>query len=489
MIVSQLDLPDKAIAILESKGVRTLYPTQALAIKAGVLEGANVVLSSPTASGKTLVAVLAIIKHVLEGKGISLYLTPLRALAAEKYEELRSLGESLGFKVALTTGDYDSSDPWLENYDVIVTTNEKADSLVRHRAPWIKRVSLLVVDEVHLLGLDRRGPVLEMLIARLKRLKRDVQVLALSATIRNIDDIASWLNAKSVVSDWRPVKLKEGVYYDGAIYFDSGEVRNIEDSGDPITSLTLDGLREGGQVLIFVSTRSRSLRLARRLAPKVYGILKKGERGALTEASHSLLRIEKNIVVEKLADLVSMGVGFHHAGLSYNVRRFIEEAFRKNLLKVIVATPTLAAGVNLPARRVILADYRRFNVEVGRYELIPVMEYKQMAGRAGRPQYDKYGEAILVAKTADEFELLMEEYVNSLPERIISRLASEPMLRGQLLASIASGFVESRDGVFEVMRDTLFAAQFSLESITSLLDEALDFLIKEGLVESYDSYL
>jgi len=370
-----------------------------------------------------------------------------------------------------------------------VTTNEKADSLVRHRAPWIKRVSLLVVDEVHLLGLDRRGPVLEMLIARLKRLKRDVQVLALSATIRNIDDIASWLNAKSVVSDWRPVKLKEGVYYDGAIYFDSGEVRNIEDSGDPITSLTLDGLREGGQVLIFVSTRSRSLRLARRLAPKVYGILKKGERGALTEASHSLLRIEKNIVVEKLADLVSMGVGFHHAGLSYNVRRFIEEAFRKNLLKVIVATPTLAAGVNLPARRVILADYRRFNVEVGRYELIPVMEYKQMAGRAGRPQYDKYGEAILVAKTADEFELLMEEYVNSLPERIISRLASEPMLRGQLLASIASGFVESRDGVFEVMRDTLFAAQFSLESITSLLDEALDFLIKEGLVESYDDYL
>ena len=483
MIVSQLDIPDKAIAVLESKGIRSLYPTQEQAIRAGVLEGANIVLSSPTASGKTLVAILTILKHVLEGKGIALYLTPLRALAAEKYDELRDLASSLGFKVALTTGDYDSSDPWLEDYEVIVTTNEKADSLIRHRAPWFSKVSLAIIDEVHLLGLDRRGPVLEMFIARLKRLKRDVQILALSATIRNIEDLASWLKAKPVVSDWRPVRLKEGVYYDGCIYFDSGEVIEVKKIGDPLVDLTLNGLNNKGQVLIFASTRAKAINYAKRLAPRVYSTLKQNEKGALIESSRSLLKIEKNNIVEKLANLLSMGVAFHHAGLSYSVRRYVEKLFKNNMIKVIVATPTLAAGVNLPARRVILADYRRFNVEIGRYEMIPVMEYKQMAGRAGRPQYDRYGEAILIAKTADELELLMEEYVNAIPERIVSKLASEPVLRGQLLASIASGFAGDEEDVIGLMKNTLFATQFDINSISPILKDALEFLTSEELVE------
>lgn len=489
MIISQLDIPSRAVSILESKGIKSLYPTQEQAIRAGVLKGANIVLSSPTASGKTLVAIITILKHVLEGKGIALYLTPLRALAAEKYEELRDLGSSLGFKVALTTGDYDSSDPWLEDYDVIVTTNEKADSLVRHRASWLSKVSLVVVDEVHLLGLDRRGPVLEMLIARLKRFKKDVQILALSATIRNIEELASWLKAKPVVSDWRPVRLKEGVYYDGAIYFDSGEVVEIESRGDPLIDLTINGLGNRGQVLIFASTRAKALHYAKKLAPKVYTTLKQSKKGALIESSHTLLKIERNNIVEKLANFLSMGVAFHHAGLSYNVRRYIEKLFKDNVIKVIVATPTLAAGVNLPARRVILADYRRFNVEIGRYEMIPVMEYKQMAGRAGRPQYDRYGEAILIAKTADELELLMEEYVNAIPEKIISKLASEPVLRGQLLASIASGFAEDEESVINLMSDTLFATQFDISSISPVLKDALDFLVKEELIEKLNGKL
>lgn len=157
MKIIELPIDARVKQILLDAGMEHLFPPQADAVKAGVLDGKNCVLASPTASGKTLVAELCAIKHILERGGKVLYLTPLRALATEKYEEFKKYskiekGGGKKIKIAISTGDYDSNDSGLERCDIIICTNEKADSLLRHRARWMGEISLVVADEVHLLS-------------------------------------------------------------------------------------------------------------------------------------------------------------------------------------------------------------------------------------------------------------------------------------------------------------------------------------------------
>ena len=157
MKIAELSIPEQLKELIIQGGITELYPPQEEAIQAGALEGKNLVLASPTASGKTLVAELCCLKHVLERNGKTVYLAPLRALASEKFDDFKkytTLKKPDGKRVSIgiSTGDFDSSDPWLEKYDIIITTNEKADSLLRHRAKWMDEISLVVADEVHLLN-------------------------------------------------------------------------------------------------------------------------------------------------------------------------------------------------------------------------------------------------------------------------------------------------------------------------------------------------
>ena len=233
MKIAELPVPDPVKEILQNMGISDLFPPQEDTIRAGVLGGQNIVLASPTASGKTLIAELCALKHVLEKNGKVIYLSPLRALASEKFEEFgkySSIRKANGRKVSvgISTGDFDTADNWLERYDVIVTTNEKADSLLRHRAKWMDEISLVVADEVHLLNDAGRGPTLEIVLARLLQVNPDIQILALSATINNVDEIAGWLNAKYIVTEWRPVSLKEGVLLHDEIQFKDGDAKKVE---------------------------------------------------------------------------------------------------------------------------------------------------------------------------------------------------------------------------------------------------------------------
>ena len=214
--VIDLSIPEAVKQLVIQSGIADLYPPQEEAIKAGALEGKNLVLASPTASGKTLVAEFCALKHILEKNGKAVYLTPLRALASEKFDEFKkytALAKKDGrrIRVGISTGDFDTADAWLERFDIIITTNEKADSLLRHRAKWMDEISLVVADEVHLLNDADRGPTLEVVLARLMQVNPDIQILALSATINNVDEIAAWLKAQCVTTEWRPVPLKEGV--------------------------------------------------------------------------------------------------------------------------------------------------------------------------------------------------------------------------------------------------------------------------------------
>ncbi len=212
-------IPKEFYQVLEKEKIKELRPCQEKAIKSGLLEGNNLLVCTPTASGKTLIAEIAAIKSIIEGKGKTVYIVPLRSLANEKYKDFKRKYAQLA-RIAISIGNLDSSDPYLQNYDLIITTSEKFDSLIRHHAIWLNRINLIVVDEIHLLNDVGRGPTLEILITIIKQLLRDVQILALSATIGNPKELAEWLDAKLVLDSWRPVELKKGIYFEGKVEFE-----------------------------------------------------------------------------------------------------------------------------------------------------------------------------------------------------------------------------------------------------------------------------
>ncbi len=491
MKTADLSVPSSVKELIIKSGIVELYPPQEEAIKAGALEGKNLVLASPTASGKTLVAELCALRHVLEENGKVVYLTPLRALANEKFDEFKkytALAKSDGkrVRIGMSTGDFDSTDPWLERYDIIVTTNEKSDSLLRHRAKWIDEISLVIADEVHLLNDAERGPTLEVVLARLMQVNPGIQILALSATINNVDEIAEWLKAEHVTTEWRPVTLKEGVLLNDEIQYKDGDARRIEkETRDPSLNLALATIKSGGQTLVFASTRKNAVTLAKKFAGEIEAALSKPAKRSLGHDAERILAMgERTRISESLAEVVRRGAAFHHAGLGGGHRRIIEDSFRQGKIKVLTATPTLAFGVNLPARTVIVQDYRRYEEGYGYYP-ISVLEYKQMAGRAGRPKYDKYGEAILVAKTADEADYLLESYILARPERIWSRLAVERIMRSHVLATIAADFAHTEQGLYEFFGKTFYAHQYDTEAIKGLIAKILKYLYDEEMIEVF----
>ncbi len=478
-------LPRQVATALEKSGITILYPPQVDAVKKGALNGKNLVLAIPTASGKTLIAEFCMLKSVLERGGKCLYIVPLRALASEKYEEFREKYGPLGVKVGISTGDLDAVDPRLARYDILIATSEKVDSLLRHRAKWLADIiSVVVLDEIHLIDDPGRGPTLEILTARLRQVNPELQTLALSATIKNADEMAEWLNAELVKSEWRPVPLKKGVYFKEKIKFDDGSKRTVKvEIKDEFAALAVDTVQEGGQALVFVGTRRSAQAAAALAARHVGGFLSREEREKLAEIAKHIESVlgESTRTCRHLADCVRQGSAFHHAGLHHAQRKAVEDAFKQNLIKVVCATPTLAAGVNLPSRRAIIRDYRRY-VEPYGMQLIPVLEFHQMAGRAGRPQYDKYGEAVLIAKGKGELEALFEEFIRAEPERITSKLATEPALRTHVLASIAAGYVNDADGLLEFMGQTFFAQQYGTSDVARVVERVLDFLEREEMI-------
>lgn len=211
------EIPKELFDVL-NKEIKELRPAQEKAIKKGLLKGKNLLVCTPTASGKTLIAELAGIKNILEGKGKCVYIVPLKALASEKFKDFKKrYGDFI--RIALSIGDLDSADPYLADYDFIICTAEKLDSLIRHHTPWLSSVGTVVVDEIHLMNDVSRGPTVEILITILRKLLKNMQLIALSATIGNPDELAEWLKADLVIDDWRPVKLHKGIYFEDEVEF------------------------------------------------------------------------------------------------------------------------------------------------------------------------------------------------------------------------------------------------------------------------------
>lgn len=211
-------IPRELYDAISVAGVKELRPAQVKSINAGLLEGKNLLVCTPTASGKTLIAELAAVSAILQKRGKAVYIVPLKALASEKFNDFRKRYGSF-LKVSLSIGDLDSSDSYLSDSHIIICTAEKLDSLIRHHVPWLSSIAVVVVDEIHLLNDTSRGPTLEILITLLRQLLPKSQFIGLSATIGNPKELADWLDANLVIDDWRPVKLHQGVYRDGTIRF------------------------------------------------------------------------------------------------------------------------------------------------------------------------------------------------------------------------------------------------------------------------------
>ena len=211
----QKSIPEATYHQLLKQEIAELRPCQTKAIEAGLFDGTNLLVATPTASGKTLVAEMAIHQAIANG-GKALYIVPLKALASEKYANFE---KQYDFKTGITSGDFDSTDAYLQHYDLIITTSEKFDSLMRHRAEWIKQIQVVVIDEIHLLHDATRGPTLEILITLLRDFLEQPQIIALSATIGNPEELASWLDAELIEDNWRPIELHQGVYLDGEVEF------------------------------------------------------------------------------------------------------------------------------------------------------------------------------------------------------------------------------------------------------------------------------
>ncbi|MDS0297225.1 ATP-dependent DNA helicase [Halogeometricum sp. S1BR25-6] len=477
-------LPEGVPERLQSEGIEELYPPQAEAVEAGVTEGESVLASVPTASGKTFIAELAMLSSVQRG-GKALYIVPLRALASEKKAEFERW-EEFGIDVGVSTGNYESSGEWLASRDIIVATSEKVDSLIRNNAGWVSNLSCVVADEVHLVNDGHRGPTLEVMLGKLRKINAGLQVVALSATVGNAEEVAEWLDATLVQSEWRPIDLKMGVHYGNAISFDDGSQREVPvGKGDRQTSaLVADTLDEEGSSLVFVNSRRNAEAAAKRLKNVTAEYLTGEERSELAELAGEIRDVSDAETSDTLANCVAKGAAFHHAGLAAEHRRLVEEAFRDRLVKTVSATPTLAAGVNTPSRRVIVRDWQRYDGEFGGMKPLDVLEVHQMMGRAGRPGLDPYGEAVLLAKDSETRDELFERYIWADAEPVRSKLAAEPALRTHLLATVASGFAHTRDGLLEFLDRTLYATQTDepgrLERVT---DTVLQYLEVNGFVE------
>ncbi|MFC4540530.1 DEAD/DEAH box helicase [Halosolutus amylolyticus] len=450
----------------------------------------NVVASAPTASGKTALAELAICKALADG-GTALFIAPLRALTNEKEDDWDRF-EDLDYSVYVVTGERDLNPRRARHADILVMTPEKLDSATRkhdsRRYDFVTDVDVCVIDEVHLLDADRRGSVLEVTISRLRRLC-DPRIVALSATMPNVDDVAAWLDAPAETTfefgeEYRPVDLNAGVktYTHGENTF-ADKYRRLYRALD----LAEPHLREDGQTLVFVSSRQDTVQAAKKARDEIAERdLEIGPRGDYDFHAESKDKLENDTLRKSVLD----GVAFHHAGLSKNDRDLVEEWFKEGRIELLFSTSTLAWGVNLPARCVVIRDTKLHDPLEGEVDMSP-LDVLQMLGRAGRPGYDDVGYGWVVCDTAeaDKYRRLLRD-----GKEIESRLAES--LETHLNAEIAMGTITDLEDVMDWLETTFYYVrgqsrpeEYDFPNLRGRVRDCLEDLVDRGFVEMDDADL
>ena len=454
-------------------------PAQQEVINSGYINKKdNYIISIPTASGKTVLGVLAALKVLKEG-GKVVYAVPLISLQNEKYKEFKVF-EQYGYKV----GKHPSS------ADIAVMVFESFDALTRFSFSTLAEIDLVVIDEFHMIGDYSRGPTIECAITRIKEQNKSIRIIALSATLQNMDEMAHWLEAEVVTHDYRPVPLHKEVL--------CAEEYGTKDKNNLVFKVLNDTLEDSSQMLTFVSTRRFTESLAQNMAKKISRYIPDGKREIFKTIAEEILEVPKRRnsqpteVCKKLAECIEQGIAFHHAGLFDRQKEIIEEEFVKGNLLMITATPSLMYGVNLPSKNVIIRDYTRWT-DQGQTN-IPVFDYEQMSGRAGRPGFDTEGYSYLIAKSYDEAFSLEEFYVHGEIEKTNSKLVdNEDAVLKQIITQVSSGFAKDMDELIEFFNKTFYGFQISHtyntmsfglgdETIKYEITSSLEYLIQNGII-------
>lgn len=459
--------------------IKEFNPAQKAVIESGYLEDkSNYIISIPTASGKTVLGILPALKTILNG-GKAVYAAPLLSIQNEKVKEFKAFEEH-GIKV----GKHPS------NSDLSVMVFESFDALTRFSWNVLREVDTLIIDEFHMIGEYSRGPTLESAITRAKIINPSLRIIALSATLKNIDEIEQWLDGKTVEHNYRPVPLNKEVL--------DAEMFNTKNKNDVIVKIVEKAIEDNSQALSFVSTRRFTESLATYVAKKIDKKTTKEQKQKFKQVADKLLEVPKKkgslptTTCLKLAEAAEKGVVFHHAGLFNEQKEIIEDEFRKGNILMITATPSLMYGVNLPSKYVVIRDHTRWTSNGP--ASIPVFDYEQMSGRAGRPQYDDVGYSYLVAKTMDEAFDLEARYVNGEIELTNSKLIdNKDAIYKQIIAQIASSLSKNLDDLNDFFGKTLYGFQmknnpsmsmFAQDSLNWELESALEFLLQNGIIRA-----
>jgi helicase len=501
---------NKVIEVLKENKYSEIWDDQWECIQKCLVERKNVFIGLPTGSGKTFPALISIIDTVLKKRGKAIYIVPLRALARQKYEQFNRILAPLGISVGITTGDYAKGEYTnIGRKDVIIATIEKVDSLIRHNEEWLYDVSLFVIDEIQMVEDISRGLTLEIVVSEIIRKFKNAQRIALSAVIGNPEEIKNWLADDIIFNKKRIIPLYAGIL----TYFGLLQIRKeklqipIRKNVYTVNKRSMDKwkwvrygntidlvkyfLNQGKQCIIFTNARDHAENLAISLAIDVkhggYAIdeISCGEIAQLIEDSFE----EKTKFSKKLIDCVRLGVSFHHAGLQLIQRDIIEKNFENKNLKVLVSTPTLEQGVNLPANVVIISDYLRWNGHD--YDPQPTNNVLNMMGRAGRPGHHKFGEAILVEDQSVNGQLY-GKYIVKTPERVLSQLRVARTRQKHLNGLIASNRIIPIEEIFEYLKTTLWFTIYRYEfeefDLRKEIFKDLSYLEDNGFIKKSGSY-
>ena len=484
-------------------GHETLLPVQRLAVqRCELFRGESLIVSAPTSSGKTFIGEMAG-AHVAIDARKCFYLVPLKALASEKFETFRERYGPLGLRVVASTRDYRYFDTAIErgHFDFAVVVYEKMQQLLTRKPDLLDGVGLVVVDELQTLADPSRGAGIEVLLTRLKLAKRDLQLVGLSAVLKNSDVLSHWLGACFLEHHERPVELRRGILFKGAFEYETyntherGTESLIHVEEEPVWYIIMANAtrlaQQGEQSLIFLSDKNSTRQMALLAADEFHG-------PPATEAIEELSALEETLSRQMLIDSLQSGIAFHNADLSLAERRTIEKHYREGSIRIICATPTLAVGVNLPAKNVFLEpmlwELDRDNGRVHKRYLTRA-EYENMGGRAGRLSlHDDFGRSILVATTPMERMQLQSLYFEAPLEEL------EPQLVGvdldtHVMNLVAAGVARAAAQIERFLAQTLTgvvhrqALTEHKEKFRAKVAQAVSNCLDFGVVEEMGSAL
>ncbi|KAK6315773.1 hypothetical protein J4Q44_G00132970 [Coregonus suidteri] len=494
-------LPTKVKELIcNLKGIKDLYEWQKTCLNLdSVQQRRNLIYSLPTSGGKTLVAEILIVKELLCRKRDALFILPYISLVQEKVRGLASFGLELDFMVEEYAGSKGRFPPVKRRgkRSLYIATIEKAHSLVNSliEAKRLDNVGLVVVDELHMLGDGSRGAIIEMTLAKVLYISKSTQIIGMSATLGNVQDIQKFLKADNYTNDFRPVELKEYVKLKDSIYevdpkeeecFRFSRLLNFKYSSamqkvdqDHIVALVTEVI-PSQSCLVFCPTKKNCENVAGMICKYLKEDFIQHKQAEKAVLLGELRSSGNGSLCPVLKKTVPYGLAYHHSGLTSEERKLVEEAYSAGVLCLLTCTSTLAAGINLPARRVILRS------PYVAADFLKRSQYKQMVGRAGRAGIDTHGESILILQDKDK--VLVKKLVCAPMEICKSNLMlnNGKGVLSLILSIIGLNITNSLEQVRDFMSGTLLSVQVKqvcLErSLWEVTQECVELLKEKGLV-------